>query len=106
MCWRDDRLRRNQDKQVLDEPFVVITASSSARSNGSERRLNSLGARRGTKAAPYLQTVRLLLHEHRLVLVVTKPSEVAVVGPIEEFAALVGAFAGEQVALVVASGAP
>src|SRR5208282_5866571 len=51
---------------------------------------------------PNLQAVRLLLQEHRLVLVVAEPGEVAIVGPVEELAALVGPLAGEEVALVVA----
>jgi hypothetical protein len=43
-----------------------------------------------------------LLQEHHLVLVVTKAGEVAIVGPIKELAALVGAVAGQQAALIVA----
>ena len=46
--------------------------------------------------------MRLLLHEHRLPLLVAKAGKVAVVGPVEEFAALVRALARKQVALVVA----
>ena len=38
--------------------------------------------------------MRRLFHEHRFVLVVTQPGEVAVVGPIEELAAQIWAFAG------------
>ena len=44
----------------------------------------------------------LLLHEHYLLLIVAKTREVAVVSPVKELAALVGAFAGKQIALVVA----
>jgi hypothetical protein len=46
--------------------------------------------------------MRLLLHEHHFVLVVTQPGEVAVVSPVKELVAWVGALGGEQVALVVA----
>ena len=44
----------------------------------------------------------LLFHEYSLPLLVAKAGKIAVVGPVEEFAALVGALAGEKVALVVA----
>ena len=43
-----NRLSRDQDEQMLDEPLVVVTGLCSARSNGSERRLNIFGARSGT----------------------------------------------------------
>jgi hypothetical protein len=46
--------------------------------------------------------MRLLLHEHHFVLVVMQSGEVAIVGPVKELVARVGALGGEQVALVVA----
>jgi len=53
--------------------------------------------------APDVEAFYLLLQEHRLPLFVTKAGKVAVVSPIEELAALVRAFAGEKIALVIAS---
>jgi hypothetical protein len=43
----------------------------------------------------------LLLQEHHLILIVAEASEVAVVRPVKELAALVGTFAWKQIALVV-----
>ena len=50
----------------------------------------------------HVETVRLLLHEHCLPLLIAKPGEVAVIGPVEEFAALIRPLAGKQIALIVA----
>ena len=71
-------------------------------SNGSERRLKRSGARSGDeRLLPDFQALVLLLEEDDLPLVVAQAGEVAVVGPVEELAAL-GRAAGEEIVLVVA----
>ena len=52
-------------------------------------------SKRHHRLHPYIQPVSLLFHEHRLPLLV-------IVGPVEEFTPLVGAFVGEKLALVIA----
>src|SRR5438132_7165886 len=100
---RHDRLRRNQDEQVLDEPFVVVARLLIRTLERVGTQVEQLGrAQRDQGLHPNLQPMRLLLHEHCLVLVVAQPGEVAVVGPVEELATLVRALAGEELALVVA----
>src|SRR5437762_14196555 len=46
--------------------------------------------------------MRLLLHKDSLPLVVAQPCKVAVIGPVEEFAALCWTLAGKKIALVIA----
>ena len=73
------------------------------RSNGSERRSNSMGRRSCTSGSG--QTSKPCARCSRktsLPLLVAKTGQVAVVGPVEELAALVRALPREQVALVVA----
>ena len=50
---------------------------------------------------PDTETLRLLLQENRLPLLVSKAGKVAVVCPVEEFAALVRTFAAEKISLVI-----
>ena len=108
-CWkliemlRHDRLRRDEHEGVLDEPSHVVAGLVL----GPLERIGAQVEQHGQaqlhhRLRPDIEAVRLLLHEHRLPLLVAKAGEVAVVGPVEEFAALVRALAGEQVALVVA----
>ena len=78
-------LGRQQHEQVLDEPAVVaaglvLGALERVGANVEDLR----GAQRHQRLHPDLEPVRLLLHEHRLVLVVAQAGKIAVVGPIEE----------------------
>ena len=98
-----DRLRRDQHEGVLDEPphvvaGLVLGPLERIGAQVEQRRQAQLDHR----LRPDIEAVRLLLQEHRLPLLVAKPGEVAVVGPVEELAALVRALAGEQITLVVA----
>ena len=97
-----DRLSGNKHEGVLDEPPDVIAGFmlgplERVGAEVEQRRQPKLNHR----LRPDVEPMRLLFHEDRLPLVVAKSGEVAVVGPVEEFAALVGALAGEKVALVV-----
>ena len=98
-----DRLSRNEHEGVLDEPPDVV---ASFMLGPLERIGAEVEQRRQAKLnhrlRPDVEPMRLLFHEDRLPLVVAKSGEVAVVGPVEELAALVGALAGEKVALIVA----
>ena len=92
-----DRLRGDQNERVLNEPFVICAGLVVPKLKGVRDKLNMFGARNGTKRLhPDFQAMRLLLHEHHLVLVVPQAGEVAIVRPIEELAALVGAVAGKK----------
>ena len=98
-----DRLSGNQHKGVLDEPLDVVAGFmlgplERVGSEVEQRRQPKLNHR----LRPDVEPVGLLFQEDGLPLVVAKTGKVAVVGPVEEFAALVGALAGEKVALIVA----
>jgi hypothetical protein len=45
--------------------------------------------------------MRVLLHEHGLPLLVAKAGDIAVVGPVEKFAALVWPITSKKITLVV-----
>src|SRR6516164_3516899 len=100
---RDDGLRWYDDKGVLDEPSDVIASLIHAALERIGAQVDELGhAQLLQRLGPDVETLRSLLHEHRLPLLVAEPGEVAVVGPVEEFATLVRPLAGKNVALVVA----
>src|ERR1700730_8009922 len=100
---RDDRLRRNQDEHVLDEPFDVVARLVLGTLEWIGAQVEQLGrAQRDQRLHPDLKAMRRLFHEHRLVLVVAQAGEIAVIGPVEELASLIRALAGEHVALIVA----
>jgi hypothetical protein len=93
-----DRLRRNQDKHVLDEPFDVITRLLFGALERVRAQVEQLWrAQRDQWLHPHFQIVRRLFHKHRLILIVTQSAEIAIVGR----PALVRALAGEQIALIV-----
>ena len=97
------RLRREQHEGMLDKPSdvvarLVLSPLERVGAQVEQHRQAQLHHR----LRPDVETVRLLLHEHRLPLLVAKPGEVAVIGPVEEFAALIRPLAGEQIALIVA----
>ena len=103
MYCADERLRRNQDEQVLDEPSVVIAGLLFGTLERVGAQIEQLWrAQLDQGLHPDLEAMRRLFHEHGLVLVVAQSGEVAVIGPVEEFVALVGTLAGQQVALVIA----
>src|SRR5438034_1247923 len=88
---------------MLDEPPDVITGFmlSPLERVGSEveqRRQAKLNHR----LRPHVEAMGLLFQENGLPLLVAQTREVAVIGPVEELAALVGTLAGEKIALVVA----
>src|SRR5271155_839854 len=99
----DDRLCGNHDEQVLDEPPVVVTRFFFRALEWIGTQIEQLRrAQRDQRLHPYLQPFRLLLHEDRLVLVIAQAGQIAVIGPVEKFVALVWRLAREQIALVVA----
>ena len=100
---RHDRLCRYQDKHVIDKPSDVVAGLLFRPLERVGAQVEQLWRAQWDQwLHPDLQSVRLLFHEHRLVLIVTQPGEVAVIGPVKELAALVGALAGEKITLVVA----
>ena len=97
------RLRREKYKGVLDEPSHVVTRLvlgplERIRAQVKQHREAQLNER----LLPDIEAFGLLLQEDRLPLFVAKTGQIAVIGPVEKLAALVGALAGEQLALVVA----
>ena len=98
----DDRLRRDEHEGMLDEPPDVVAGFML-------RPLERIGSEVEKRwqaqldhwLRPDIEPMGLLFQENGLPLVITKTGQVAVVGPVEEFAALVGPFAGEKVALIV-----
>src|SRR5262245_52971843 len=100
---RDECLRRDQHEGAIDEPAHVVARLVL----GSLERVGAQVVQPGQaqlhqRFLPDTEAMRLLLHEHGLPLVVAQAREVAVVGPVEEFAALVRTPAGKKIALVVA----
>src|ERR1700693_27707 len=88
---------------MLEDPFVVITLLVFGALEWIGTQVEQLGRTQlNQRLHPDLEALRWLLHEHRLVLVVAEACEVAVIGPVIKFVALVGSLAGKQVALVVA----
>ncbi len=98
-----DRLRRDDHECVLDEPSHVVAGFVL-------RPLERIGAQieqhwkaqLNHRLLPDTEALGLLFEEHRLPLIVAKASKVAVVGPVEELAALVRPLAAKKVTLVVA----
>ena len=100
---RHDCLRWYDHKGMLDEPPDVIAGLVHAALERIGPQVDELRhAQLLQWLRPDIETMRPLLHEHRLPLLVAEPGEVAVIGPVEEFAALVRSLAGKDVALVVA----
>ena len=98
-----DPLRRNDHERMLNEPTHVVACLvlgplERIRAQVEQHRQTQLDER----LLPDIEAFGLLLQEHRLPLLVAKAGKIAVVGPVEELAALVRTLAGEQVALVVA----
>ena len=98
----DERLSGNEHKGMLNEPLDVIAGFMLG---PLERVGSQVKQRRQAQLDHWLlpdtEPFSFLLHEYSLPLLVAKAGKIAVVGPVEEFAALVGALAGEKIALVV-----
>jgi len=100
---RHERLCGDQHEGMLDEPPHVVARLVLAPLERIGTQVEQPGhAELHQRLGPDIEAVRPLFQEHRLPLLVTKAGEVAVVGPVEELAALVLALAREQIALVVA----
>src|ERR1700730_400972 len=98
-----DALRRDNYERMLDEPShvvarLVLRPLERIRAQIEQHRKTQLYHR----LLPDIEAFGLLFQEHRLPLFVAKAGKVAIVGPIEELAALVRTLAREQIALVVA----
>src|SRR5215467_4717695 len=99
---RYERLRRQQHESVLDEPAHVIARLVLAPLERIGAQVEQPGrTQRHQRLHPDIETMRLLLHEHSLPILVAKTGKVAVVGPVKELATLVRALTGEKIALVV-----
>src|SRR4051812_2559777 len=99
----DDRLCRDEHERVFDEPFDVVAGLVIGSLERIRTKIEELGrAKRKHGLHPDTEPVRLLFHENGFVLIVAEPGEIAVIGPIEEFATFAGAFAVEEVALIIA----
>ena len=98
-----DRLSGNEHEGMLDEPADVVAGFMlrPLERVGAEVEKRSAGASWIIGCDQTPNPCGLLFQENRLPLVVSKTGKVAVVGPVEEFAAFVRAFAGEKVALIV-----
>ena len=108
-CWKLTRCcatsacAGTQHEGVLDEPSHVVAGLVLGPLERVGAQVEQHGqAQLHHRLRPDIEAMRLLLQEHRLPLLVAQAGKVAVVGPVEELAALVRALAGEQVALVVA----
>ena len=98
-----DRLRGHDHEGVLDEPSHIVAGLVLRPLERIGAQIEQHGqAKLNHRLLPDTETLRLLLQEHRLPLIIAKAGKVAVVGPVEEFAALVRALAREKVALVIA----
>ena len=99
----DDRLSGHEHERMLDEPPDIVAGLVLATLERIGSKVEQLWhPQLDQRLRPHLKPMRLLFHEHSLPLVVAKTGKVAVVGPVEELAALVGALAGEKIALVIA----
>src|SRR5262245_3481327 len=100
---RHERLRRDEHEDMLDEPSHVVARLVLAPLERVGAQVEQSGhAQLHQRLGPDIEAMRPLLQEHGLPLLVAQAGEVAVVGPIEELAALVRALARKQIALVVA----
>jgi hypothetical protein len=100
---RDQRLRRDQHEGVLDEPPHIVARLVLGPFERVGSQIEQPGqAELHHRLRPDIEAMCPLLQEHRLPLIVAQAVEIAVIGPVEELAALVRALAGEQVTLVVA----
>ena len=99
----DDRLRGDEHEGMLDEPLDVVAGFMLRPFErvGSEVE-KRWQAQLDHWLRPDVEPMSLLFQEDGLPLVIAQPGQVAVVGPVEEFAALIGTLAGEKIALVVA----
>ena len=91
-----DRLRGVLERDVLDEPVVVLEALLAA-SNGSERRSNILGMRICDSGSRQTSRARrALLGEHDLVLLHAQRHQIAIVAPVDEALARALLLAGQE----------
>ena len=99
----DYRLGGNEDPQVFDEPPYVVAGLDFRPLEWVGDAVEQLGCAQGHEwLHPDLQAMRRLFHENHFILIVAQPSQVAIIGPVEELAALVRTVAGQQIALLVA----
>jgi hypothetical protein len=88
---------------MFDEPFVIVARFNFSALQGVRPEIEQFRrTQRFEWVQPNLETMRGLLHENGLILIIAKAGEIAIVGPIEEFVALVRPLASENIALVVA----
>jgi len=97
-----DPLRRDDHERVLDEPShviarLVLRPLERIRAQIEQHRKAELHHRLLPDRKPFC----LLFQEHRLPLIITKTSKVAVVGPVEELAPFVWPFAAKKITLVI-----
>src|ERR1700730_15501153 len=93
-----DPLRRDDHKSVLNEPWNVIAGLVL----GPLERIGAQIEQHGQpqlyhRLLPHRKTFGLLFEENCLPLIIAEAGQVAVIGPVEELAALVRTLAGEQV---------
>src|SRR5207302_10586854 len=97
-----DRLRRDDHERVLDEPPHVVAGLVLRPLEGIRAQIEQHGkAQLDHRLLPDTETFSLLFQEYRLPLIIAETGQVAVIGPVEEFAALVRPFAAEKVTLVI-----
>ena len=90
-----DRLRRHDHEGVLDEPSDVVAGFVLRPLEGIGSQVEQHGqAELNHRLLPDTKSFSLLLQEHGLPLFISKAGKISVVGPVEEFAALVRTFAG------------
>src|SRR6266567_4734508 len=95
---RHERLCRDEHKGVLDEPSHVVARLVLSPLERVGAQVEQHGqAQLHHRLRPDIEAMRLLLQEHRLPLLVAKAGEVAVIGPVEELAALVRALSAEKI---------
>src|ERR1700730_2504444 len=97
-----DRLRRDDHERVLDEPPHVVAGFVLCPLERVRAQIKQHGKPQLHHwLLPYTEAFGLLFEEHRFPLIITKASQVAVVGPVEELAAFVWPLATKKVTLVI-----
>ena len=95
----DELLGRHQQEGVLDEPADIVARLMLGALQGVGTQAEEpWQAALNERLAPDIEPFCLLLEEDGLPLIVAQAGKIAVVGPVEEFMALVRALAGENFA--------
>jgi hypothetical protein len=92
---RHERLCGYKHERVLDEPAYIVASFVLCPFERVGAQVEQVWqAQFRERLCPYIETVGLLFEKDRLPLVIAETGQIAIVGPIEEFMALIRTFTG------------